>query len=152
MGCHFLLQRIFLTQKSNPDFLHCRQILYWLSYKGSYAFKTVCPNLEGVVRSSIVTFQRGHDQLMDIILIGWLWGKWNSGSPTILLVHLLGSTFLWGSIQLTSPTWRGFQYLQNNSKRLLLYSLRGNQGTAPRQIYFSFDSSYLFSTFSPFPS
>ena len=28
MGCHFLLQRISLTQESNPGLLHCRQILY----------------------------------------------------------------------------------------------------------------------------
>ena len=35
VGCHFLLQRIFPTQGSNPGLLHCRQILYWMSYKGS---------------------------------------------------------------------------------------------------------------------
>ena len=35
MGCHFLLQRIFPTQGSNPGLLHCRQILYRMSYKGS---------------------------------------------------------------------------------------------------------------------
>ena len=35
VGCHFLLQGIFPTQGSNPGLLHCRQILYWLSYKGS---------------------------------------------------------------------------------------------------------------------
>ena len=35
MGCHFLLQGTFQTQESNPGFLHCRQILYQLSYKGS---------------------------------------------------------------------------------------------------------------------
>ena len=35
MGCHFLCQGIFLTQESNPSLLHCRQILYRLSYKGS---------------------------------------------------------------------------------------------------------------------
>ena len=35
VGCHFLLQEIFLTQESNPGLLHCRQILYQLSYKGS---------------------------------------------------------------------------------------------------------------------
>ena len=28
MGCHFLLQRIFPTQGSNPGLLHCRRILY----------------------------------------------------------------------------------------------------------------------------
>ena len=32
MGCHFLLQRIFPTQGSNPGLLHCRQILYQLSH------------------------------------------------------------------------------------------------------------------------
>ena len=35
MGCHALLQGIFLTQGWNPGLLHCRQILYHLSYKGS---------------------------------------------------------------------------------------------------------------------
>ena len=35
VGCHFLLQGIFPTQESNPDLLHCRQILYLLSYEGS---------------------------------------------------------------------------------------------------------------------
>ena len=35
VDCHFLLQGIFLTQGSNPGLLHCRQILYCLSYQGS---------------------------------------------------------------------------------------------------------------------
>ena len=35
LGCHFLLQGIFLTKESNPGLLHCRQILYWLNYEGS---------------------------------------------------------------------------------------------------------------------
>ena len=35
MGCHFLLQGIFPTQGLNPGLLHCRHILYRLSYKGS---------------------------------------------------------------------------------------------------------------------
>ena len=37
-GCHFLLQGIFPTQISNPSLLcllHCRRILYLLSYRGS---------------------------------------------------------------------------------------------------------------------
>ena len=37
VGCHFLLQRIFLTQGSNPDLLHCKQYLHLLSYQGSLA-------------------------------------------------------------------------------------------------------------------
>ena len=35
MGCHFLLQEIFLTQGSNLDLRHCREILYHLSHHGS---------------------------------------------------------------------------------------------------------------------
>ena len=35
VGCHFLLQGIFPTQELNLGLLHCRQILYQLSYKGS---------------------------------------------------------------------------------------------------------------------
>ena len=35
MGCHSLIQRIFLTQESNPDLLHHRQILYHLNYQES---------------------------------------------------------------------------------------------------------------------
>ena len=32
VGCHFLLQGIFLTQGSNPGLLHWRQMLYPLSH------------------------------------------------------------------------------------------------------------------------
>ena len=32
VGCHSLLQGIFSTQGSNPGLLHCRKILYHLSY------------------------------------------------------------------------------------------------------------------------
>ena len=35
VGCHFLLQETFPTQESNQGLLHCRQILYQLSYEGS---------------------------------------------------------------------------------------------------------------------
>ena len=35
VGSLFLLQRIFLTQESNWGLLHCRRILYQLSYQGS---------------------------------------------------------------------------------------------------------------------
>ena len=39
VGCHFLLQGIFPTQESNPGLLHCRQILYQLSYEKSPFWK-----------------------------------------------------------------------------------------------------------------
>ena len=35
VGCHVLLQGIFLTQGSNPGLLHWRQIIYHLSHQGS---------------------------------------------------------------------------------------------------------------------
>ena len=35
VGCHFLLQGIFLTQGSNPGLPHCIQMFYHLSYEGS---------------------------------------------------------------------------------------------------------------------
>ena len=35
VGCRFLLQGIFLTQDLNPGLLHCREVLYHLSYDGS---------------------------------------------------------------------------------------------------------------------
>ena len=35
MNCHFLLQRIFLTQGLNPGLPHCRPTLYHLSRQGS---------------------------------------------------------------------------------------------------------------------
>ena len=40
VGCHFLLQGIFLTQGSNPGISHCKQTLYCLSPQGSPG---VCP-------------------------------------------------------------------------------------------------------------
>ena len=41
MGFHFLLQGIYPTQGLNPGLLHCRQILYRLSYQGSPLYYTV---------------------------------------------------------------------------------------------------------------
>ena len=35
VGCHFLLQGVFLTQGSNLGLLHCRQRLFCLSHEGS---------------------------------------------------------------------------------------------------------------------
>ena len=91
----------------------------------------MCPNLKGVVRSLTIMLQRGCDQLVDSLLIGWWGGKWESASSTFCSNHS-GVYVLVGSIQLASPTWWGFQYLQNSSKTLLCISLRRNQDPAPR--------------------
>ena len=42
MGSLALLQGIFLTQELNRGFLHCRQILYQLSYERPER-KVICP-------------------------------------------------------------------------------------------------------------
>ena len=38
VGCHSLLQEIFLTQKLNLGLLHCQQMLYSLSHQGGPFF------------------------------------------------------------------------------------------------------------------
>ena len=38
VGCHALLQEILLTQEANQDLLHCRQILYRLSYREAHSW------------------------------------------------------------------------------------------------------------------
>ena len=43
VGCHFLLQEIFLTQGLNPGLPHCRQTLYHLCHQGrSYMQSISC--------------------------------------------------------------------------------------------------------------
>ena len=44
MGSLFLLQQIFLTQELNQGLLHCRQILYQLTYQGSPRKGIITPN------------------------------------------------------------------------------------------------------------
>ena len=39
VGFHSILQGIFLTQGSDQDLLHCRQILYQLSHQGSFCLR-----------------------------------------------------------------------------------------------------------------
>ena len=45
VSCHSLLQGIFSMRGSNPDLLHCRQILYHLSHQShKYTFPSACPS------------------------------------------------------------------------------------------------------------
>ena len=54
MGCHDLLQGIFLTQQSNPSLLYCRQILYHLSHQLS---QTMAVNIWLSIRSVLENAQ-----------------------------------------------------------------------------------------------
>ena len=61
------------------------QPCYFARQRGSQwaiDLKTMCLNLGKRVRSFIVIVQRGCDQLVDIPLMGWWWGKWESASST----------------------------------------------------------------------
>ena len=42
VGCHFLLQGMFLTQGSNLGLPHCRQKLYHLRHQGSHLHFHIC--------------------------------------------------------------------------------------------------------------
>ena len=50
VGCHFLLQGVFLTQGLSPGLLRCRQILYLFEPPGA----SFCPSC-----SSLLSFLRG---------------------------------------------------------------------------------------------
>ena len=73
VGCHSLLQRIFPAQGSNSGLLHCRQILYHLSYKESQIFKKpyiklsylIFILLPGEVICSNAGFTRWHDTCLE---------------------------------------------------------------------------------------
>ena len=57
VGSLSLLQWIFLTQESNQGLLHCRQILYQLSYQGSPCFAITMTN-------TIESHKRGEQMVM----------------------------------------------------------------------------------------
>ena len=42
LGCHFLLEGIFPTQRLNPGLLHYRQILHYLSHLSTYSIYSYC--------------------------------------------------------------------------------------------------------------
>ena len=56
MGCHFLLQGIFLTQGSNLGLLHFRLILYNLSHQGSPTLQYL--SIKSVVKEVTKTSNR----------------------------------------------------------------------------------------------
>ena len=64
VGCHFLLQRIFSTQGSNPGLPHCRQIIYQLSYKGSPIKHLGDP--QGSLRHYIPHFTVGKPRIREV--------------------------------------------------------------------------------------
>ena len=72
VGCHALLQGIFLAWGSNPGLLHFRQILYHLSYHGSPKI------LEWVA----YPFSRGSSQHGSQAGVSWTAGRFYSSWVT----------------------------------------------------------------------
>ena len=87
MGCHFLLQGIFLTQGSNPHFLyllHCRWILFTAEPPGEPLRRGVCP----IGPSPEKVPQYSHTPPRDIpsgkmlAINGCPWSEWKLISPS----------------------------------------------------------------------
>ena len=64
VGCHLLLQGIFLTQGLNPGLWHCRQILYHLSHQGS-------PNQVGLLIKTSTVGKLVHEGPLASKLLLW---------------------------------------------------------------------------------
>ena len=95
-----LLQWIFLTQESNQGLLHCRQILYQLSYEGSPKSKSLChvqlfatPQTIWILQARILEwipfpFSRGSSQPRDRTQVshtaGWFFTRWVKNLTSIL--------------------------------------------------------------------
>ena len=61
VGCHALLQGIFLNQGSNPGLPHCKQILYQLSYQRcqiSYFLPSFSYNISWKIENFIFNWSR----------------------------------------------------------------------------------------------
>ena len=85
VGCHFLLQEIFLNQRSNPRLLgtlHCRQILYPLSHQGSPYKWSHIPDIQCRTLHSSFKF-------LAIIIGSWINFKYGINYQ-LFVEHLLG--------------------------------------------------------------
>ena len=87
VGCHFLLQGIFLTQGSNLGLLNCRQILFWLSYVGWFKHFRENSNNCMVYKSSKqdVYWKAGYPRK-----------RWCCSS-SLVAIYRQNSPFLWGT-------------------------------------------------------
>ena len=98
-----------------------------------------------IVRNFILIVQKGCDQLVDILFIGWLW-DFGSQHHQPSCFKLYGAYKLVGTIPLISSPWWEFQFLQNSLKIFVapLFShtcIFMTSWTAACQAYLSFTIS-----------
>jgi len=88
VGCHFLLQRIFPTQRSNLGILHCRQFLYQLCCQGSpaaaaakslHSCPTLCDPIDGSPPGSPIP------GILQARTLEWVAIAFSTGKPYISL-------------------------------------------------------------------
>ena len=107
VGSLALLQGIFPTQESNWDLLHCRWILYQLSYEGSYLGQ---PKLsgKGFPSSSVV---RIHLPIQEMWVrnLGWLGRSPGGGNGKPLQYSCLENSMLrgawWTTVHGVAKSW-----------------------------------------------
>ena len=108
----------------------------------------LCPDLEGARRSFTVSIQRGPNQLVDILLIGWWWGNQESVSLTLWFPQVLG--LLACGQQLTSPTWWESN-LGKRAERCCYVIPWGKPGPCPKAALLFLGCASLVSVSLPFP-
>ena len=105
--------------------------------------------MEGVVRSFIGMVQSGRDLLVDILLIGWWWGNWESASSAFWFQPVWGLPAC-GQHALDFSHLVGVSVSAKSSKILFCVSLEGNQDPAPKAALLFPDCSLL--SLHPLPS
>ena len=98
MGCHALLQGIFLTQGSNPGLPHCRWILYHLSHQGSPRILEYSTLFGTIIQFRYIAWRRQWQQT-PVLLPGKSHG-WRS------LVHCSP----WGRKESDTTEWLHFHF------------------------------------------
>ena len=75
MGCHSLLQDIFLSQGLNPDLPHCKQMLYPLSHQGSLLLGKKVLKSQGLgeggqrAQTSIIKWVSYGDEMCSLVIV-----------------------------------------------------------------------------------
>ena len=114
VGCHFLLQGIFLTQGSNLGLLHCRQTLYPLSHQGSSrAFPiTVAPLI--ISRSNIAQWKCIWLRQVDLAVTVFF----NSHFISLSLHYYISK---WSVVLVSQVCFEKWEHMQDICTRTALY-------------------------------